>query len=588
MALKQFVKSVILPAPEVLSERIEQAKLDLLKPGQVCELEEVVVRGQRYRNFKNGPQNLSQLIKQSLKEYPTRECVVYQKERYSYKEVYEQAQLAAATLLKQGLKPGDPIGICSRNYPEWIVAFIAIFHLGGVAVPMNSWWQERELEYGITHSRMKAIFVDGPRLKRIAAKLPQLGIKTYVFREQGALPDGVMHFQDALKVGYKLPRVPVAKVDNDDDAIIMYTSGTTGNPKGVQMTHRSVCQALLAVGHIEHSLRHALGFLSVLLPKPAQLLAVPLFHVTGTHAVLLSGLMMGRKTVIMHKWDPLEALQTIPKEKITHFTGVPTMILEIIGHPDIDKYDTSSLIIATGGGAPSPPSMFPKILAKLPGAQPGQGYGMTETNALTTACTGISQVKHPKSCGKAQPVVDLRVVGDAGQVLGPGERGELCVRGPTVMKGYLHDEANTKKTFMEDGWLLTGDVAIIDKEGYVYIVDRAKELIIRGGENISNAEVEAAAYEHDSVAECAAFGIPDERLGEEVALAVFLKPDAPPIDANTLRDFIKERVAHFKVPKVIEFIPTQLPRGPTGKIVRRIVKEKYLEMVNGNGIKAKL
>eukprot|EP00854_Cymbomonas_tetramitiformis_P010447 gene10447-12354_t len=320
----------------------------------------------------------------------------------------------------------------------------------------------------------------------------------------------------------------VVKVDPDSDAVIMYTSGTTGNPKGVRQTHRGVCQAILAINHVEQSLRAGMGYLAAFIPLPCQLLAVPLFHVTGTHAVLLAGLLLGRKTVIMHKWDPKEALVSIEKEKATHFTGVPTMILEITGHKDAKKHDLSSLLVCTGGGAPMPPALFPKLLDKAPSCQPGQG-----------------------------------------------KPGELCVRGPTVMAGYYKDDEATKKVFLEDGWMLTGDMAEIDEDGFVYIVDRLKELVIRGGENISCAEVEAAAYEHSAVAECAAFGVPDERLGEELTLAVFLK-DGENVDEEGLRKFIAERLAHYKVPRFVHIREESLPRGPTGKVMRRIAKQQYL------------
>jgi long-chain acyl-CoA synthetase len=371
--------------------------------------------------------------------------------------------------------------------------------------------------------------------------------------------------------------LPDATIDPEDDATIFYTSGTTGFPKGALGTHRNICTNLVSL--LLSSARNALrrGEDPAAAPadtaQSAYLLSVPFFHATGCHSVLVSNLAFGGKIVIMYKWDPERALELIERERVTTFGGVPSMVWQVLESPSFDQRDLSSVKSIGYGGAPAPPELVKRIAAMFPGRVPGNGYGLTETSSVTTQNVGDDYLRKPTSVGVPVPVCDVQVVDELGEVVEQGGLGELWIRGPNVVKGYWGKPEATAEAFVADGWFRSGDVARIDEEGFVYIVDRAKDMVIRGGENVYCAEVEAALFEHPAVTDVAVIGVPHRVLGEEVAAVVCLKPGAS-ATAEELRAHVADRLAAFKVPAHVWFRAEELPRNPAGKVLKRDLRDE--------------
>eukprot|EP00947_MAST-08B_sp_MAST-8B-sp1_P002478 g2478.t1 len=567
-------------------------------------------------------------------------------ERYTFAEAHRLSSGLGAYLVDElGIRKGERVAVAMRNYPEWGFAFMAATSVGAVAVPTNSLWVSSELEYGMTDSGAAAIFCDGDRLDRLlplvlGGKLPQLravvagrcsAAQTASLRAAAASLSSssaaasascrVLELEEVLRAssGRPLPAVE-PPIDQDDVAIIMYTSGTTGDPKGVVSTHRGVMSAINSIACLGRLAGTAAAMAAAAgatapttggaktppsptppqpppSPQDAMLVPVPLFHATGSHAIFLASFLTGRKLVLMYKWDAATALRLVEAERVTSFTGVPTMSLELVSHPDFDKYDTSSLRSIGGGGAPPPKKLGSLVAAKTKGrAGSGQGYGLTETNAISVLASSEDTKSNPSSCGRPTVLVELKVCDPddpAARALAPGSVGELCLKSACNMKEYWGKAGKTEEAVTPDGWFRSGDIARVDEKSYVYILDRAKDLIIRGGENISCAEVESALYDHPAVAECAVFGLPDERLGEVVAAAVVVdeKHKAGLLSGGgeggggggggggaALRAFCIERIAKFKAPALI-FVwnDSQLPRGATGKIPKRTIKKALLD-----------
>ena len=352
----------------------------------------------------------------------------------------------------------------------------------------------------------------------------------------------------------------------------MGSGGTTGSPKGAVSTQRAVMSALVAFGCRTAIIALREPPRATPHPYPISfILIVPLFHVTGCVPVLLSSFAMGTKLVMMHKWSPERALELIERERITHFVGVPTMSFDLLECPDFARRDTSSLLSVGGGGAPAPPELVKRIEGSFRSGRPSIGYGMTETNAYGPQNHGDDYLRKPTSAGRTVPVVDVRVTDEAGHPLPPGSVGEIWFRGPNLIRGYWNKPKATAETIV-DGWLRSGDIGRIDEEGFVYVEDRAKDMVLRAGENVYCAEVEAALYEHPAVHEAAVFGLPHERLGEEVAAAVVPKAGQR-LDAETLRAHVAARIAAFKVPSHIEIVAEALPRNAAGKILKRSLRD---------------
>lgn len=560
---------------------LKQARDLLTGPGGDFEIIEAEIMGQRLRCYKNAPPSIRE-VWLSTAQFSDRTYLVYEGERLSYGEAHQQVNAVAAWMADQGIKPGDRVAIAMRNYPEWMLIYWACVSCGIAAVGMNAWWTPEEMAYALTDSAPKALFFDEERLQRIR-KRPELaeGLPLIGVRLSDPAPD-VTPWERVLAHGGGMPDVVV---DPDSDACIFYTSGTTGFPKGAQLTQRGCVANLMNMSFAAASsalaMQTATGVpIPDTPPIPVGLVTTPLFHVTANNCGAYAVTAAGGTIVLMYRWDAGKALQLIEQEKVTALSGVPIMGRELINHPDFGKTDTSSLLSLAGGGAQVPPDMVQKIDENINTARPSTGYGMTETCGIITSVSGDFFTDKPDSAGPAMPNFETKCVNDAGETVGTGELGELWVRGSSVIKGYINRPDATAES-ITDGWLHTGDIARIDEDGFIFIVDRKKDMVLRGGENIYCAEVESAVYRHPAVAECCAFGVPDERLGEEVGVAIVPKPGQSVTDTE-VRDFLGEFVARHKIPRYIWVEETLLPRNASGKFLKRSIRDRLAATLQAN------
>jgi long-chain acyl-CoA synthetase len=563
---------------------IAQANALLTAPGSPFEMETKVIRGIELRVWKNAPPDLRFEVT-AARAFAKRDFLVYDNERVTFEAFHRAVANLAEQLRKDGVVKGDRVAVIIRNLPEWPVAFYAAASLGAIVTPLNAWWTGAELEYGLTDSGSKVAIVDAERWERMAEHVhncPDLK-KVYVSRlEEEVAHPKVSTLESVLGSAndwINLPdlALPDTPIDPDDEATIFYTSGTTGKPKGALATHRNITCNIMAGAY-----SGARSFLRRGEAPPAPdpngpqrtfLLSVPFFHATGCMAILGPTLLSGGKIVLMHKWDPVKAFELIEREKVNLAGGVPTIAWQLIEHPRRAEFDLSSLESVSYGGAPSAPELVKKIRETFPNSQPGNGWGMTETSATFTHHGAEDYSNRPTSCGPAIPVCDMKIVDPDGNTLPPNTVGELMGKGPNVVIGYWNKPEATAQTFV-DGWVRTGDLARIDEEGFCYIVDRAKDMLIRGGENIYCTEVENALYEHPAVMDAAIVGIAHKTLGEEPGAVVTLKPGATATEAE-LRGFVAERLAAFKVPVKVLFQTETLPRNANGKILKNELKKLF-------------
>lgn len=555
------------------------------------------IRGADYRVFKNAPQNLKELYALGMAregffpELVTRwfgeqdwPFMVYLDEQITFKEAWQKAARLSWILKdKYSIAKGDRVAISMRNYPEFCLAFMAVTAMGAVAVPLNAWWQSEELIYGIKDSGSRLMFADQERTDRIAPHLDELGLSLIVVRPDNDIPSQAIEFQELMGDSVE-DEFPPADVGQDDDAYIMYTSGSTGDPKGVVTTHRAVTNTVMSWEFPGLGLlRLNKDYLDELKPayKSSCLLTVPLFHVTGLVSMFLSSFRGMRKMVMMYKWDPDDALRLIEKERITQFNGVPSMSWELINSPKFEDYDISSVLSLGGGGAARPPEHVKRLEKKMNRHIASAGYGLTETTAMGTGVAGNDYLAKPSSVGRpTPPLVEVKIVDAKGDTLEPGEIGEICFKSPANLRCYWNDEKATADVFLDGGWIKTGDLGYMDEDNFIFIKDRVKDIIIRGGENIACKEVEDAIYEHPAVLEVAVFGLPEERLGEQVAAVVMTRPDES-LTEDELKAYLIERIARFKVPSLIWIQNDPLPRLGTEKIFKRGLREEKRILING-------
>lgn len=556
-------------------QKIDAVVAQLTQEGAPFALDTVTIDGAGYRNFSSAPPNMGAYFRFML-NHSDKEFTVYRDERLTFGESYAQSAALARSLMDDfGVQPGDRVAILSRNNPEWMMGFIAALSIGAVAVPMNAWWTTEELDYGLRDSGAKVVIADRQRLERLVPLQKDLELKLIAVDDCSGLDLAFSQFQDlvAAHQGAQMPEVSVAP---DDHATIMYTSGSTGHPKGALSSHRGMLSALYSWMLLGTSAKQAGGDTAPAKFAPSGLLTIPLFHCTGSHTAFLLSLIVGRKLVIMHKWDVQEALRMIEEERITWFTGVPTMSAELQAAAAESDRDLSSLAEIYGGGAARPPAQVEKLATTFKHSSAGIGYGLTETNALGTINTGAVYRARPGSAGRPVPAVtDIAIFDEHDKPVAAGERGEVCIHSPANCLGYWNKPEATAEAF-RDGWFHTGDVGYIDEEGFLFIVDRMKEIIIRGGENISCIEVEAGIYQHPAVSEAAVYGVPDERLGEAVAASVVLR-DGESLSTEDLQSFLREHIAGFKIPAYVRFHDEALPRIATGKIFKRQLKAEMSE-----------
>ncbi len=546
--------------------------------GGEYELAEVLVPGGGVcRVVRNAPASVVQLLLDS-RAFGNLPYLKYRDETYTFFDVLGQTARLASVLRCLGVRRGDRVAVCMRNFPEWAPAFFAPISLGAVTVSLNAWWSGEEIEHGLQDAGASVLIADEERLRRIESRLPRLGVRVLAVRApRGKSKTGLMlPWDQALRQAPAGDLVP-ADSSPDDDCLMLYTSGSTGGSKAAVSTHRNVVHALLA-WEIENRAQTTLRGL----PIPAEpfdgqrsmLVSIPLFHVTACHCCLLAGLRLGRCLTLMHKWNVAEALDTIEREGITHFISVPTITGDLVRAAAEQGRRLPSLLGVGGGGSHRPAQQVQAIDEVLENALPGTGWGMTETNAIGTQIVAPDYLRYPNSSGRCSVLMDMKIAAPDGRELPSGQTGEVCVRGATVFRGYWNKPGATARAF-RDGWFRTGDLAYVGEDGFVFFVDRIKDIVIRGGENISCLRVEDALHRCEGVAEAVALGLPDERLGEELAAVIVPAPGAE-VTAAGICEQLEAYLGGFEVPSRVVISYEPLPRIATGKFAKRRIRAELL------------
>jgi long-chain acyl-CoA synthetase len=516
-------------------------------PGQMFETKEVTnENGVTFKEYINLPDSLRGYLDFAL-AHADKECLIYEDERHTYKEVFEKSAQTGNALIQAGIKKGDRVAICMQNNPEFVYSYFGIVGIGAVCVPLNSWWVPSEVIYGLDHSDAKLLIADSKRLQGLES----------------------------------LPNVKkIVTSYTPDHATIYYTSGSTGKPKGVLSSQKAVLATMFSwacfssvMNQVEAQANPKAA--AIVSPESVILHCVPLFHVTGSHAGLLMSVLVGRKIVMMKKWDAGLALQLIEQEKVTDITGVPTQTWELLNHPERLNYDLSSLKTLGAGGAPRPAEHVKQLDEEFE-ARPGIGYGLSETNALGALGSGDEYVNHPNSTGRVvPPLTEIKIIDEDWNELPEGEVGEVAIKSLGNMIGYWKNPEATKECMNDDGWFRSGDLGKFEGP-FLYILDRVKDIVIRGGENIACPEVEGAIYEHEDVLEACVFGIPDERLGEILCTAIYLREDSK-LSIDGLKSFLSTKLAAFKIPFNIKFYENNLPRVGSGKFDKPKLREQFID-----------
>ena len=545
----------------------QQVRAELTGPGGVFEIGTETVLGVPMRTYTGGPRSMRDILLAS-QTYGERDFIVWYDERTTFAEHFGRVAGLAAELRDHfGVGQGDRVAIAMRNYPEFLVSFWAVQALGAVAVPLNAWWTGPELAYGLEDSGAVVLFADAERLARLDSHLPGLPALGSVIsvRRDGAALTGGDRFEDIMGRIDRSGGLPDVRIDIDDPATIIYTSGTTGRPKGAVASQRNHCTNLLNT-LLGGAVSAAVAGTSPP-ADPATLQCFPFFHVGG-----LSGLYIttytGTKIVLMYRWDAEEAWDLVEREKVTSAAMVPMLLRQFLEAGARGGRDGSRLGGLGSGGAAVPPDLIRRIGSQFASrVSPGNGYGLTETTSAVVSNAGAEYFSHPDSVGRPVPTADIRIVSLDGSDLPAGSIGEVWFRGPNVVLGYWNRPEATAEAFT-DGWFHTGDLGYVDEDGFLYVVDRIKDVVIRGGENVYCAEVEAVLFEHPAVLDVAVIGLPSDRYGEEVVAVVQLR-EGEAVAAEDLQEHAAGALASFKVPSVVIFRDSPLPRNAAGKVLKR-------------------
>ena len=561
--------------PKTLEQKTNMTRQEAIEklcaPGQPFELKFTQIRGKHYKVFSHAPETLRDLYEETRSDL---EYLVFEGERMTFDQVYRQSSALGSSLVSDfGVAQGDRVAIAMRNYPEWVVIFLAVTSIGAIAVSMNAHWSAQELSYGLEDCGAKLVFVDQERLHRLSSNssvLLHVGIIRVRAEENINISSTEYKKIVSAHINEELPFVQIGA---DDDATLIYTSGSTGRPKGAVSSHRSIINALLS-WELDVALRSFLGQYEQpkLSYQESFLLSVPLFHVSGSHVGMLASLRAQRRLILMYKWDADIAMDLIERERVTVFTAAPAITGDFIQAALNQNRDLSGLLVVGGGGASRAPEQVRKISLLAENVVPSTGWGMTETNAIGTGILGKTYLDRPSSGGQCAAILELRVVDAQGHKLGPDSRGELQVRGTSMFRCYWNRPEENVTAFDGD-WFRTGDIALIDRDGFVFIVDRVKDIIIRGGENIACIAVEDALVEHADVIEACVYAVPDDRLGEDVGATIFVSKE---IDIRKLETFLQIRLASFEIPAYVRQQVTPLPRGASGKILKRALKAEAI------------
>ncbi len=549
-----------------------------------------------YKVFTHAPAHMRDVFEFSNTHFCNNEFLVYEDERLTYGETHLKSVALSKSLLRHGIQPGDRVAISMRNYPEYVFAIEAILAIGAVAVTLNAWWLPDEIEYGLRDSGARFAFVDHERWDRFIPSRHLLDSGVAIARPEGELPSDVLSMESMMQPGDD-DVFPEIDIHPDSDALIMYTSGSTDHPKGVVLTHRGIISALLnfsCIGPLrlltsgtEDDRAMTIQWLkggaasmddplAARFPREKMLVNIPFFHVSGLHTMLFLSYWSGRTIVLMRKWEVQKALELIEGEGLTRVDGVPTLIGEILNYERLNDYDLSSIDAIAGGGAARPAEHVKLLEERLPHVLPGIGYGMTETNAAGATNWGEEYRNRPTSSGRAsEPLIQIEIRDGSGNALRPNQDGEICMKSAVNMRCYWNKPKETDET-MRDGWIHSGDLGHLDDEGFLFITGRAKDVIIRGGENITCGEIENALHDHPAVNEAAVHGTPDERLGEIVCATVYLK-EGSTATSEEIQDHVHSRLAAFKIPTHVHFCDQPLPRIASGKFDKLALKQAAIE-----------
>ena len=553
----------------------EEAISELTSQGQTFELESVPVYGHPVRVFKNAPSSLREiwLTAAARGDAP---YLVFDDVALTYGEAHLQVTALASWLVEQGITKGDRVALGMRNYPEWAIAYWATQCTGAVMVSLNAWWIADELKYALSDSGAVAVIVDAERQDRISDELlVELGIRTMVVA-RGAARLGVSSWAEATSNSHAL--LPIVDIGPDDDATILYTSGTTGFPKGAAGSHRNyitnMWNGLFAAALAMKVAGVSAPPATVAKPQLVALSTFPFFHIAGLCG-LNSNTNAGTCIITQFKWDATDALRIVEKYKVNTFGGVPTVVRSFLEHPNFSEYDLSSISSIGQGGAPVPPDSIARIETEFAGkVSPGNGYGLTETTAAVIGNSGAAYFAKKDSVGLPYVGTDVQIQDEDGNVLSQGSIGEVCIYGPNNVRGYWNKPVETAKAFV-DGWFHTGDAGYIDEDGFIYVVDRIKDMVLRGGENVYCVEVETVLFEHAAVRDCAVIGLPHPKLGEEVAAVLVAADGVDHAITTEILAFLSTRLATFKVPSQVFWHAEELPRNATGKVLKKDLRDQY-------------
>jgi len=562
-------------------------RAQLTGPGGMFEVVTGEVLGREMQVYKERMGSLREIAQAASLRGDDKTFIAYGERTYGFTTFVRTANgVAAAMRDTYGIGPGDRVAVLSQNNPEWCLAFWATVSLDAVLVGLNGWWKADEVIYGLVDSGAKVLVADRKRFERVADQLAEAPDLQHVFLTDAepddfpalTKPDSpvTLHRFDELTTAPtdEFPNTPIAE---DDDAVIFYTSGTTGRPKGAISTHRSM------IANLQNTMYSAVSGAMLAAAQGVEgglgsgdtvsLLTSPLFHVSGCHSGLVVGLLAGVKLVIpAGRFDPVMALELIEQHDVTVWATVPTMVWRVCEHPNRHDYDTSSVTTVAFGGSPSAEELQRKIRETFPNVRStSNAYGLTETSSVATVISGPDAQRKPWSVGPPVPTVEVRIEGADGQALPPGQTGEVCIRGPILMKGYWGKPEATADAIDADGWLHTGDIGLLDDEGFLAITDRLKDMIIRGGENIYCVEIENRLVEHSKIADAAVIGVPHPELGEEVKAVVQIEPGQT-LTEDEVREWVRATLAEFKVPVYIDLQTDPLPRNASGKLLKNVLR----------------
>jgi len=531
--------------------------------------------GYPLRVYRHAPASFRDVLL-GTRAFAARSFAVYGDETLSHGDHFGQAAALASRLLAEGVRKGDRVAIGMRNYPEWSVAFWACQAIGAIVVALNAWWTSGELAFALADSAPSALIIDGERLERLSDRVGQMNLKVVVVTRRAGAGEGGLDFAEA--VGRGAETLPDAEVGPSDLATILYTSGTTGNPKGAMATQRNHATNLmntLLAGTLARVMAGLPAEPDSASPQGASLQTFPFFHIGGLTGLYLS-VATGAKLAMMYKWDPVEAVRLVQAHGLTGVSGVPIVVRQLLETASHMGADLSSLMGVTSGGAPVPPDLIRRIGSQFQQrAAPGNGYGLTETTSAVVTNSGADYLARPESIGRPVVTADIRVVGEDGRDVAEGRIGELWVRGPNVIPGYWNNPEATAAAF-GGGWFRTGDLGYRDAEGFHHVVDRIKDVIIRSGENVYCAEVEAALLELPAVRDAALIGLAHPDWGEEVAAILQVRTeDLLEGVAADIRASLDGRLARFKIPTTVRLTDLELPRTATGKILKRELRLRY-------------